>query len=253
MQRGAARGVSVPHRLPHSPSHARTAIPFALSLSKGLSHAPCLRRHECKGAVASVRPEGNRRGHGRRAGHPDRHCIPDSPTPRRRGASRSARPAAAGPSPLHHQQPPPARRTTPRVIPAKAGIQRGAARGVSIPHRIPYSPTVGPHRDSVRPEPVEGSPTTNPRRIPDPTPRRRGASRSTRPAAAGLSPLRHQQPSPTRPPTSSFSRKRESRAGARRGGVPVSRRSHSPPRVIHAQTGTPRGRGGIPSPSQGKG
>ena len=55
-----------------------------------------------------------------------------------------------------------------RVLPAKAGIQRGAGQGTPNPHRALDSPTLG----------------------------RRGASRSARPAAAGLSPLHHQQPPP---------------------------------------------------------
>ena len=58
--------------------------------------------------------------------------------------------------------------TRRRVLPAKAGIQRGAGQGTPNPHRALDSPTL----------------------------RRRGASRSARPAAAGLSPLHHQQPPP---------------------------------------------------------
>ena len=67
-----------------------------------------------------------------------------------------------------------------RVIPAKAGIQRGEARGVS--HSIaPPLPTEGAPPKSVRPEPVEacpevtrrGPPTTNsPRITPSPPPPR---------------------------------------------------------------------------------
>ena len=66
----------------------------------------------------------------------------------------------------------------PRVIPAKAGTQRGAGRG---------NPTTAHRRRS--PEPVEGPPT----------PRRRGLSRMARPAAAGPSPLHHHQHLPFPP------------------------------------------------------
>ena len=60
------------------------------------------------------------------------------------------------------------------VIPAKAGTQRGVARGVSSPF-APPTPVVGALPESVRPEPVEASPegtrrgpfaTSNPRITP---------------------------------------------------------------------------------------
>ena len=72
----------------------------------------------------------------------------------------------------------------PIVIPAQAGIQRGGA----LPPQTPIA-----------------TPTSSRRR--------RGASRSARPAAAGPSPS-HNQRSPTPTPPSSFPRKRESKASA---------------------------------------
>ena len=100
-----------------------------------------------------------------------------SPSPIARALPKSVRPEPVEGSP-HRQpphHPPPA-----RVIPAKAGIQRGEARGVS--HSIaPPLPTEGAPPKSVRPEPVEacpegtrrGSPTTDsPRITPSPSPPR---------------------------------------------------------------------------------
>ena len=108
----------------------RGAAPGRLSRTppRVVSCAPT--RHSCEGR----NPEGN--GRGRRAPPPTPVASPDSPTPRRRGASRSARPAAVGPPP------PPAalaRPHSPIVIPAKAGIQgrsaeRGRLRLLSFPH-----------------------------------------------------------------------------------------------------------------------
>ena len=70
------------------------------------------------------------------------------------------------------------------VIPAKAGTQRGAARGASVPHRVPHSPSQGrsptPFALSLS-KPVlralEGGPTTNTPRRPPPPHRRTGESR----------------------------------------------------------------------------
>ena len=58
-----------------------------------------------------------------------------SPTP-----TKGAPPKSVHPEPVEGSPPPPATPASPspaRVIPAKAGIQRGAARGVSVPHRTP--------------------------------------------------------------------------------------------------------------------
>ena len=70
-----------------------------------------------------------------------------------------------------------------------------------------------------------------------------------RPAAAGPSPLHHRQRLPARPTPPSFPLSREPRAGARRGGVSVSRRPCHPKlvipapysRVIPAEAGIQRG------------
>ncbi len=93
---------------------------------------------------------------GARAGHPQPPLVASpTPPPHRRGASRNARPAAAGPSLLRHQQ-----RLPAHVIPAKAGIQRGM--GGAAPNHQPPShpplphPTVGALRESDHPEALEG-------------------------------------------------------------------------------------------------
>ncbi len=78
---------------------------------------------------------------GGKAGRPRQQSRshPRLSTPCRRGGSRTARPAAAGPSPHRHQHP--RRPTPPLVVPANAGIQgRGAAWGLSVRPRIPHSP-----------------------------------------------------------------------------------------------------------------
>ena len=105
---------------------------------------------------------------------------------------------------------------------------------MAAPHHQPSSrpqlrqhPVVGAIRDSDHPEALEACPEGT----------RRGPSRER-----GTFPLRHQQRLPARTPPSSFPRKRESRAGARPGGVSVSRRSSTIPR--HSREGrNPEGRG----------
>ena len=128
------------------------------------AHPP---RHSCEGR----NPEGRRRGGPSSplslSSLASRSHPRLSPTPCRRGGSRTARPAAAGPSTHRHQHP--RRPTPPLVVPANAGIQgRGAAWGVSVRPRIPPLPTVCALPDSVRPEPVEG-PLQRPRSRPTPT------------------------------------------------------------------------------------
>ena len=141
-----------------------------------------------------------------------------------------------------------------RVIPAKAGIQRGTGRGATPP------------------PPKDASPTP-------PTPRRRGLSRMARPAAARPSPLHHHQHLPSHPTPPSFPRRREphlpqptpstnpphrrsrfrGNPGQVRGEVASpspaisatpNRHSRAHPRVIPAKAGTQRGtgRGATPPP-----
>ena len=64
------------------------------------------------------------------------------------------------------------------VIPAKAGIQRGVAPGVSSPF-APPTPVVGALPESVRPEPVEACPEDTRRACPEGT--RRGPSATSNP------------------------------------------------------------------------
>ena len=86
-------------------SYGPLATPFALSLSKGPPQAS-----------TNAGPTHHR--------FPRTH--PDTPTPRRRGLSRMARPAQpVEGSPLHHQQRLPTH-PTPTVVPAFAGTQGGA-------------------------------------------------------------------------------------------------------------------------------
>ena len=127
----------------------------------------------------------------------------------RRGLSRMARPAAAGPSPLHHRQRLPAH-PTPPSFPLSREPRAGARRGgVSVPRRSrPPTPWAFPHPRRVIPAKAgtqrgagRGNPTTAQGRYPaTPTPRRRGLSRKARPAAAGPSPLHHRQHLPPRTP-----------------------------------------------------
>ena len=114
-----------PHRIPHSPPHAPLPNPFALSLSK--RGPPVLTTHSTR--ITPALP-------------PQR---PRAPHPGRRGGSRTARPRERAPTltrtPRANANP----TTPPIVVPALAGTQgRGAARGVSVPHRIPHSPPHAP-------------------------------------------------------------------------------------------------------------
>ena len=131
--------------------------------------------------------------------------------------------------------------------------------------------TAAPIHNSVRPEPVEACPEGT-RRGPPPIvvrphppivvpaqagtspsatrtsahpTHRRGGSRTARPARAGL-PLRHQQPSPARPPPPSFPLSREPRAGARRGPSPspVVRPPSPPPSYRRKPVSRGAGQGG---------
>ena len=76
----------------------------------------------------------------------------------RRGLSRMARPAAAGPSPLHRHQHLPSH-PTPPSFPLSREPRAGARRGASPSPIAPPLPTEGAPPKSVRPEPVEGSPS----------------------------------------------------------------------------------------------
>ena len=123
---GRGAGVSVPHRIPHSPPPAPLPNPFALSLSKGAFH------HQ----------------------QPPHHPRPRAPHPGRRGGSRTARPRERAPTltptpranASHHT---PHRRSRSRGNP---GQGRGAGR-----LRPPSHPPL-PSPKSVRPEPVDGPP-----------------------------------------------------------------------------------------------
>ena len=156
--------------------------------------------------------------------------IPDSPTPRRTGASRSARPPQrdSHPSTRH-------RRSRESGNP---GPGRGEGR---LRPPLPDTPSNASPRFRSPPLPPPGHPDRH--CIPDsPTATARPHRDSVRPAACRRAPT-HQQPPPTRTPPSSFSRKREPRAGARRGGVPVSRRSRSPLTASFMRRQEPRGAG----------
>ncbi len=133
----------------------------------------------------------------RRTPHPHR----PSRTPRRRGGSRTARPAAAGPSPPNHKQP----RHTPhlhRRSRERGNPGQGRGAGRLRPPSHPPLPIARALPDTVRPEPVEG-------------------------------PHRHQHPPPPRTPPSSYLRKPVSR-GARRGAPPPKPPSHPPLPIARA-------------------
>ena len=156
---GARRGgVSVPHRIPHSPPHARFPNPFALSLSKGLS----CRRHSCEG-----RPSSHQRGSRRH-----RPPIACAPFPGRRGGSQNppAREPVEGPhpdtNPSRQRIPPHPPSPFPRKRESMAGARRG---GVSVSRR---SSTIPRHSREGRNLEGRGTPTTNPRLYSDsPNPR----------------------------------------------------------------------------------
>ena len=234
------------------------APPFALSLSKG---PPTLHRHSCAGRNPEVKRGGGRSHSPPTAAH--------TPIVFPAKAGTQGRGAAQGRLRLSSVPPP------QRVIPAEAGIQRGGARPFPL-REIEGGTDAG-----------RGAPTTNqPSAFPTPPSRRRGASRSARPAAAGPYPpltATHAAPHPPpfalslskgfpnpspsyrrkpvsrgapggvpppprryRPP-SSFTRKREPRAGARRRGVSVSRHSRHPnPSFLRRQES--RGAGRVRSP-----
>ena len=233
-----------------TPQSPRSRFPKGQPRQSG-NHAP--NQHPPPRTAPPHRRTGESRyPEGRQAGRPTQTPIA-SPTPRRRGGSRTARPAAAGPSP-HHQQPSPT--PTPTIVVPALPHERhscegrnpeGRGAGRLRPPSRPPLPVAGPLPDSVRPEPVEACPEGTrrgphhqhppppptppssywrkpvsrgarrgapPSPIASPTPRRRGGSRTARPAAAGPSLHRHQQPSTTptphrrsrTPPRASFSR-----------------------------------------------
>ena len=167
-----------PPRTPHRPSRTPPRASF-------------LRRQESRGARRGAPP-------------PKPPSLPRLPKPRR-GGSRTARPAAAGPSPLRHHQPLPTP-TPPIVLPALPH-ERHSCEG-----RNPEGRGAGRLRPPSHPPlPVVGAvcePPLPPQRDPHPT--------------ASINPRR-----PPHPP-SSFPRKPGPRAGARRGGVSVSRHSQLP-------------------------
>ena len=123
--------------------------------------------------------------------------------------------------------------TNHTVVPAKAGTQgRGAARGRPSPAVAHPPPTVVPAQAGTSPSATR---TSAP-----PTPRRRGGSRTARPARAGL-PLRHQQPSPARPlhtvvPAFAATQGRAERA---RGRLPLPPRPHPQEREINTHSKQP--------------
>ena len=134
----------------------------------------------------------------------------------RRGASRSARPAAAGISPLRHQQLLPVPHS-PTVVPAFAGTQgRGAARGRLRLSSLPHSPM----RHSCEGRNPEGRRVGRPHHQPPPSipPRRtRSANSFALSLSKGPPPPPATLASPQPPP--SYRRKPVPR-GARRGGIP---------------------------------
>ena len=192
-----------PHRVPHSPSHARFPTPFALSLSK----APLTTEQAPQPTPPAAHPPSSYRrkpvSRGARRGAPPPKppsypqlpvvgAVREPPVPPQRD------PHPTTSSPRRHPTP-------PIVVPANAGIQgRGAARGVSVPHRIPHSP---PHTRLPNPfalslsKPVlralEEAPPTNTPRRPTPPHRRTGESRNPEGRRAG-----HPHPNPRRFPDS---------------------------------------------------
>ena len=175
--------VAPPHRIPHSPPHARHSCEGRNPEGCGEARLrpPSPPPLPVVGAPPkSFRPEPVLRAHegGPRA-HPRLRKLPG-----RRGRFANRPPARAGP----HPDPNPSRQTRPTtppiVVPALAGTQgRCVARGVSFPPSRPPLPTARALPKSVRPKPMlrahEGAPRAYPRlrKLPG----RRGGSRTARP------------------------------------------------------------------------
>ena len=94
----------------------------------------------------------------------------------------------------HPRRPPPPHRiphSPTSVIPAKAGIQRGAARGVSVLHRTPHHqhppPPRTPHRRTGESRYSEGRGAAHPHRNPHRVPHSPSHARSPSPFALSLS------------------------------------------------------------------
>ena len=222
-------------------------MPFALSLSKGPPPPTAPRvRSTPPTVVPGHSCEGRSRGAG--CGNPTQPRLvckrPRSPHRRSRESGNPGQGRGAGPPPPLElpPHPPPSYRRKP--------VSRGAPGGGTF---APPTHIAGALRDSVRPEPVEGpSATTSPRASRTPPPpsfpkagtqgrgprgRLRLASFLRRQESRGAgcgNPTQHLQAAPLPPP--SFSRKREPRAGARRGAVSGSRTSHT----RHRRTGESR-------------
>ena len=122
---------------------------------------------------------------------------------------------------------------TADVVPAKAGTLSRRSGAVSLSRRRPPAPpTVVPAQAGTSPSATRTSA--------HPTPRRRGGSRTARPAQSGNLPLRHQQPSPAPAHPHRRSRLRGNPGqGQRRGAVPLSTRPHPQERESNTHTKQP--------------